>query len=114
MASSKDDWKKRFDEPSPAALALTEAQEKARLAITEEMANLVGHPGWQRILSHAETHREGFVKELELLRQSIMQTMTEVDIRTLQLRHAYRQGYLDGMHVMLTAPGDLANPQVKV
>lgn len=106
---SKEDWRLRFEE-SAEDKAAKEAAEKVARVTTEEMASLQNHPGWVRLKNHQESHRASFEKELADLKRAAVLVLAEQDIRAIQLKHAYRQGYLDGMTTVMNGPDDLSKP----
>ena len=90
--------------------ARDEALAKADAVRAEEMANLTGHPGWERVKSHAAVHNDKIEKEIVDIKETLTLAIREEDLRALQMRHAYKRGYADGMKTILNAPADLAKP----
>lgn len=90
MSMSREEFIHRFDE-TPADIEKKEAREKADRVRAAEMQELKNHPGWQRIAQHEGVHRETLVKEVEQIKSLIVLAVTNDDIRTLQMRHAYKQ-----------------------
>lgn len=107
--ASKDDWKSRFEHP-PVDVEKQAAYEKSLRVIVEEMASLQNQAGWHRLKQHADTHQAAIEAELAELKRVVMLALAETDIRAVQLKHAYKQGYLDGMKTVTNGPDDLAKP----
>ena len=106
---SKDDWKARFDNP-PVDVEKQAAYEKSLRVIAEDMSSLQSQPGWLLLKQHADVHKTRFETELVELKRVVMLALEETDIRAVQLKHAYKQGYLDGMKTVIEGPDDLAKP----
>ena len=87
-----------------------EAMAKADAVRSEEMANLQGHPGWERIKSHSSIHDSKIEDEIKEIKEMLTLAIKEEDLRALQMRHAYKRGYADGMKTILNAPADLSKP----
>lgn len=87
-----------------------EAVAKADAVRAEEMASLLGHPGWMRIKSHSEVHNDKIEEEIVAIKDTLTLAVKEEDLRALQMRHAYKRGYADGMKTILNAPTDLSKP----